>query len=158
MPAKTHFFQHPAAIVETEGPSAGTLDRFPRSRHPQESVLRTLVCRGASIGANATILPGVKTGSRAMVGAGAVVTRDVPADTIVLGNPARIAGYVDANTAAVENVFASPEPGSGSQSSRVRGVVFHQMPLVKDLSGLLSFGETSRHVPFEIKRYFLVST
>jgi UDP-2-acetamido-3-amino-2,3-dideoxy-glucuronate N-acetyltransferase len=50
---------------------------------------------GASIGANATILPGLTIGARAMVGAGAVVTRDVPDGAIVMGNPARVTGHVD---------------------------------------------------------------
>lgn len=53
-------------------------------------VAPTIVKRGASIGTGATILGGVQIGPRAIVGAGSVVTRDVPADTIVAGNPARI--------------------------------------------------------------------
>jgi UDP-2-acetamido-3-amino-2,3-dideoxy-glucuronate N-acetyltransferase len=53
-------------------------------------VAPTVVKRGASIGTGATILGGVQIGPRAIVGAGSVVTRDVPADTIVAGNPARI--------------------------------------------------------------------
>ncbi len=55
----------------------------------------TVVRRGASIGTGATILGGVQIGPRAIVGAGSVVTRDVPADTIVAGNPARILRKVD---------------------------------------------------------------
>ena len=78
------------------GPNATfTNDRFPRSRQHQSCVARTVVCRGASIGANATILPGLTIGALSMVGAGAVVTRNVPPRAIVLGNPARICGYVD---------------------------------------------------------------
>ena len=50
----------------------------------------TRVCRGASIGSGATILGGLTIGERAIVGAGSVVTRDVPARTIVAGNPARV--------------------------------------------------------------------
>jgi UDP-2-acetamido-3-amino-2,3-dideoxy-glucuronate N-acetyltransferase len=55
----------------------------------------TTVCRGATIGANATILPGVIIDQYAMVGAGAVVTHNVPAYTVVVGNPARHVGLVD---------------------------------------------------------------
>jgi len=55
---------------------------------------RTLVRRGATIGANATVLPGVELGEHAFVAAGAVVTRDVPAYALVVGVPARVAGYV----------------------------------------------------------------
>ncbi|MGD9894683.1 MAG: N-acetyltransferase, partial [Dehalococcoidia bacterium] len=53
---------------------------------------RTQICRGASIGSGATILGGIVVGERALIGAGAVVTRDVPAFTIVVGNPARVVG------------------------------------------------------------------
>ena len=73
-----------------------TNDRFPRSRVHPEAFLKTLVCKGASIGANATILPGVTIGRRALVGAGAVVTKSVPANAVVVGNPAIISGYADA--------------------------------------------------------------
>ena len=52
-------------------------------------VVRTIVKRGASIGSNATIMCGVSIGERAIIGAGAVVTRDVPAETTVAGNPAK---------------------------------------------------------------------
>jgi UDP-2-acetamido-3-amino-2,3-dideoxy-glucuronate N-acetyltransferase len=73
------------------GPNATfTNDIFPRSRQYPEKFPRTYVRRGASIGANATILPGITIGERAMVGAGAVVTRDVPRLAVVVGNPARI--------------------------------------------------------------------
>jgi acetyltransferase-like isoleucine patch superfamily enzyme len=62
----------------------------------EHEIAVTRVGAGASIGANATILPGVTIGSRAMVGAGSVVTRDVPANAIVAGNPARVVGDVGA--------------------------------------------------------------
>jgi acetyltransferase-like isoleucine patch superfamily enzyme len=72
------------------GPQATfTNDRFPRSRQPFEAVITT-ICRGATIGAGAVILPGLTVGERAMVGAGAVVIADVPSDTVVVGNPARV--------------------------------------------------------------------
>jgi UDP-2-acetamido-3-amino-2,3-dideoxy-glucuronate N-acetyltransferase len=54
---------------------------------------KTLVQKGASIGANATVMCGVTVGVYAVIGAGAVVTRDVVAYTIVVGNPAKPAGY-----------------------------------------------------------------
>ena len=73
------------------GPNATfTNDLFPRSKQRPESWPRTRLCRGASIGANATILAGTTIGERAMVGAGAVVTRDVGPGEVVAGNPARV--------------------------------------------------------------------
>jgi acetyltransferase-like isoleucine patch superfamily enzyme len=75
-----------------------TNDLFPRATAADGSLqtendwkcIRTLVKRGASIGSGATLLCGITVGERALVGAGSVVTKDVPADTIVAGNPARI--------------------------------------------------------------------
>src|SRR5689334_13677436 len=68
------------------GPNvAFTNDRFPRSKHYPETFLQTIVEDGASIGANATILPGITIGRQAMVGAGAVVTKNVPANAVVVG-------------------------------------------------------------------------
>jgi UDP-2-acetamido-3-amino-2,3-dideoxy-glucuronate N-acetyltransferase len=78
------------------GPNATfTNDRMPRSKMYLSCFPVTTVRRGASIGANATILPGLTIGEKAMVGAGAVVTRSVPDKAIVVGNPARIKGYVE---------------------------------------------------------------
>nr|HEX4315625.1 acyltransferase [Kofleriaceae bacterium] len=77
------------------GPAAA----FTNVVHPRAHVSRkdqlaaTRVCRGASIGANATIRCGVTIGAYALVGAGAVVTRDVPPHAIVTGNPARRTGW-----------------------------------------------------------------
>ncbi len=71
-------------------------DKFPRSKVYPENFLRTTVKKGASIGANATILPGITIGEGAMVGAGAVLTRSIPPSAIAVGNPARIVGYVSA--------------------------------------------------------------
>lgn len=77
------------------GPNATfTNDKFPRSRQPPAEFQRIVLKRGASIGANATILGGVTIGEGAIVGAGSVVTRDVPPGVIVCGNPAREAGRV----------------------------------------------------------------
>jgi UDP-2-acetamido-3-amino-2,3-dideoxy-glucuronate N-acetyltransferase len=79
-----------------------TNDKLPRAINPDGSlksdadweVSQTLIRRGASIGAGAVVLPGVTVGEFAMVGAGAVVTRDVPAHALAYGNPARSHGYV----------------------------------------------------------------
>lgn len=66
-----------------------TNDRHPRSKNAAEFVMeRTVVKKGASIGANATILPGLTIGERSVVGAGSVVTKDVAPGTTVIGNPA----------------------------------------------------------------------
>jgi UDP-2-acetamido-3-amino-2,3-dideoxy-glucuronate N-acetyltransferase len=72
--------------------------KIPRSEFPQrgkEFYAKTLVKKSASIGANATIVCGVTIGEYAMIGSGAVVTKDVPAYTLVVGNPGRIVGMVD---------------------------------------------------------------
>jgi acetyltransferase-like isoleucine patch superfamily enzyme len=81
-----------------------TNDRIPRAINPDGSlksaddweVGRTRVCYGAAIGAGAVVVTGVTIGRWAMVGSGAVVTRDVPDHALVVGNPARILGYVSA--------------------------------------------------------------
>jgi acetyltransferase-like isoleucine patch superfamily enzyme len=73
-------------------------DRFPRATNSNGTLqgdtdwncVPTTVKRGASIGSGATLLCGITIGERAIVGAGSVVTRDVPPDTIVAGNPARV--------------------------------------------------------------------
>lgn len=77
------------------GPNVSfTNDLFPRSKSAHFIPASTLVQQGASIGANATILAGITIGSYAMIGAGSVVTRDVPPFTLCYGNPAVARGYV----------------------------------------------------------------
>jgi acetyltransferase-like isoleucine patch superfamily enzyme len=77
------------------GPSATfTNDLHPRASAEEWDVVPTRVRRGASIGANATIVCGVEIGAWAMVAAGAVVTADVPSHALVKGAPARLAGWV----------------------------------------------------------------
>lgn len=78
------------------GPNATfTNDKFPRSKDYPETYEKTVVKKGASIGANSTILSGLIIGKNAMIGAGAVVTKNVPNNAIVVGNPAKISGYVN---------------------------------------------------------------
>ena len=66
-----------------------TNDKRPRSKQYPAMFHQTIIRKGASIGANATILPGIEVGAGAIVGAGAVVTRSVEAGRIVVGNPAK---------------------------------------------------------------------
>mgnify|MGYP001772685810 CR=1 FL=1 len=71
-----------------------TNDKYPRAFSTDWEVVPTRVKRGASIGANATIVCGVTIGEYAMVAAGSVVTKDVPPHGLVLGNPAKLVGFV----------------------------------------------------------------
>lgn len=71
----------------------------------------TLVRRGATIGANATVICGVTVGTYAMVGAGAVVTRDVPDHALVLGNPARRVGWVGRTGVRLDGDHVCPQTG-----------------------------------------------
>jgi UDP-2-acetamido-3-amino-2,3-dideoxy-glucuronate N-acetyltransferase len=70
-----------------------TNDLYPRSKHNFE-LARTVVKQGASLGANATIIAGITIGEYALIGAGSVVTKNVPNNTLWIGNPARQRGYV----------------------------------------------------------------
>lgn len=65
-----------------------TNDRYPRAKNKDWQMLRTKVCKDATIGAGSTILPGLTIGEGAMIGAGSVVTHDVPAGELWMGNPA----------------------------------------------------------------------
>lgn len=72
------------------GPNATlTNDMYPKSRNENWKLLHTVLRKGCSIGANATILPGIEIGEGAMIGAGAVVTKSVPAHAVIVGNPGR---------------------------------------------------------------------
>jgi len=139
------------------GPNATfTNDIRPRSKVYPEGFLRTTVEQGASIGANATILPGIRIGRNAMIGAGAVVTRSVPPHAIVVGNPAKIIGYANAGTTSVSEATPAAAPAKGVRPSGVRGVQVHTFNAIPDMRGSLSVGEFEREIPFAPKRYFLV--
>lgn len=78
------------------GPNATfTNDPYPRSKEYPLEFSGITIKHHASIGANATLLPGITIGEYAMVGAGAVVTENVPAKAVVVGNPAKIIRYID---------------------------------------------------------------
>ena len=134
-----------------------TNDLYPRSKQIPEEYAKTRVCRGASIGANATILAGITIGVRAMVGAGAVVTRSVPPNAVVVGNPARIRGY--AGSVKEGDGVSAEVPQEGGEEARqsvVQGVSIHRLPVRRDMRGSLVAGEFERDVPFRPKRSFLV--
>ena len=134
-------------------------DLYPRSKVQRASNAETLVAKGASIGANSTILPNVKIGRLALVGAGSVVTRDVPPFAIVRGNPARIVGYVDSKT-SVDVAVSTPRRGGAAAASTyessVSGAVLHHLHHVEDMRGDLAVGELEKEVPFDVKRFFIV--
>jgi len=146
-------------VVESDvfiGPNATfTNDIFPRSKIYPAKFSGTTIRKGASIGANATILPGLEIGAGAMIGAGSVVTSSVPANAIAVGNPAYIIGYVEAE----KNITTSPAnlPSHIPESfTNVDGVILHELPIINDMRGNLSVGEFEKTIPFIPKRYFLV--
>lgn len=138
------------------GPNASfTNDRFPRSRAHPESFLQTIIESGASIGANATLLPGIRVGSGAMIGAGAVVTRSVPPNAIVVGNPARITGYVPSNAPRLE--AGGSQAGFIDNAATARtDVRLRKMPRFNDMRGSLTVGQFASDLPFMPRRYFVV--
>jgi acetyltransferase-like isoleucine patch superfamily enzyme len=90
-----------------------TNDKYPRSKNYPPAFQKTVLEKGCSIGANATILGGVTIGKYAIIGAGSVVTKDVPAFSIVTGNPGKIISWIDAEgnklTKTGENEFTDAE-------------------------------------------------
>lgn len=114
----------------------------------------TVVKRGASIGANATILPGITVGENAVVAPGAVVTLHVPRNAVVSGNPAIISSYVDVRPARAATLRMDAEAGvppvlaGGARLIRVPGVL--------DLRGNLVHITSGAEIPFQIQRAFFV--
>jgi acetyltransferase-like isoleucine patch superfamily enzyme len=127
-----------------------TNDPLPRSKRHRQPLVTT-IAQGASIGANATILPGISVGRDAVVGAGAVVTHSVPARAIVTGNPARIVGYVDVE------VQAAAEPTPLERRELPGGAALVPLGTHTDLRGSLAVAEASQHIPFVPRRAFFVS-
>jgi acetyltransferase-like isoleucine patch superfamily enzyme len=138
------------------GPNATfTNDPFPRSRRRPERFSRTTIREGASIGANATILPGITVGRGAMVGAGAVVTFDVPANAIVAGNPAQIRGYVDSEPSEGRfRLEAAADVGPGA--CRVKGATIVALQCAADARGSVAVAEVGGQIPFVPRRVFFV--
>lgn len=137
------------------GPNATfTNDPFPRSRRYPAEFPRTIVRRGASIGANATILPGLVISANAMVGAGAVVTADVPPNAVVVGNPARVVRFVDAEA---EAPAVGQRVENDVRALRVRRGQLISVPVIRDRRGALSVAEVGAQLPFVPHRYFAVT-
>jgi hypothetical protein len=120
-----------------------TNDKYPRSKSWLETYPITLVKTGASIGANATILPGIIVGAYSMIGAGSVVTRDVPDYATVWGNPARIVSTKKHDSP--ENCREFYEKSLGS------------INLIHDSLGTLQVLEFNEKIPFTPKRIFTLS-
>ncbi len=116
---------------------------------------QVLIANGVTIGANATILPGVEIGRGATVGAGAVVSRSVPPNALVSGNPAHIDGYAETSPSdAQARSPASREPGVVELD--VLGVTLQRFAEFSDLRGSLTAGELpSEGIPFTPRRWFL---
>ena len=130
-------------------------DPFPRSKQRPEAPARTWVRKGASIGANATIRPGLTIGAGAMVQDGAVVTRDVPPNAIVAGNPAHVVGYADTG------ILSGSEPVRRASAPddlalHVPGAALVKLPKVIDMRGSLTVGQIDAQLPFTPERFFLV--
>ncbi|MBE0674850.1 MAG: WxcM-like domain-containing protein [Bacteroidales bacterium] len=126
-----------------------TNDLWPKSKQHPKQFLKTVVKRGASIGAGATILPGITVGENSIVAAGAVVTQDIPANAIVKGVPATITGYTD--------TFTYPTPqGSSSDKQAFSGPVLYSLTDVRDIRGNLVVSEWSKGLPFKPMRMFMV--
>lgn len=128
-------------------------DPFPRSKQRPEQPARTWVRHGASIGANATIRPGLTIGAGAMVQDGAVVTRDVPPNAIVSGNPAHVVGYVDTGIRPAE---PARRASTDDLALQVPGAALVKLPKVIDMRGSLTVGQVDAQLPFTPQRFFLV--
>jgi acetyltransferase-like isoleucine patch superfamily enzyme/dTDP-4-dehydrorhamnose 3,5-epimerase-like enzyme len=130
-----------------------TNDKFPRSKNYPEKFPTTTVNRGASIGANATILPGIDLGEGCMIGAGSVVTKSVPPFAIVYGNPARIQGYVEREFSAST---LSASKYNRKESALPGASKFIELKCASDARGSLTAIDFSDFSAFEVKRIFYV--
>jgi acetyltransferase-like isoleucine patch superfamily enzyme len=131
-------------------------DKFPRSKQHDSKNLTTVIKQGASISSGAVILPGITIGENSMVGAGAVVTRSVPANAIVVGNPARISGYVEGSIdpnlkTKTSEIYSYEDLELGVGKSYLK-----KIKTAADVRGSLSAGEFNADLPFTPKRFFYV--
>lgn len=139
------------------GPNAAIAHDIHQQLEKKSQLKKTTIKKGAKLGANSTVHSGVTVGMNAEVEAGAIVTKDVPPNTIVKGNPAYITGYISKYRPRILSkieIPANSEPGL--KSSLVKGVTFYKLPLIIDMRGNLSFAEIGQFLPFVPKRYFIV--
>ncbi|BDQ38461.1 isomerase [Pseudodesulfovibrio nedwellii] len=135
-------------------------DKFPRSKAIPEEFARTNISQGASLGANATILPGITIGVNAMVGAGAVVTKDVPANAVVVGNPAKIISYNVGSRAIGFEADSSTVLGNNPLNEKIvlpiNDCEIWPLPAFNDMRGSLMAVESQKDMPFKPERTFFV--
>lgn len=129
---------------------------FTNTRYPRSGVrdiVRTppRLCRGCTIGAGAVLLPNVVVGEGAMIGAGSVVTKNVPPYAIVVGNPAHIVGYVNAQK--ISGDCGANQVVSGGVIGKT-GARMYEIPHFCDLRGDLNVLEFEKILPFPVRRMF----
>lgn len=133
-------------------------ENFPHSKGHSEKKLTTVIEQGASIGANATILPGLNIGTGAMIGAGSMVIQNVPPHAVVVGNPAKIIRYTE--EASIPDVTPTYEANALSDGSilnlGVGGCKLYPMANFHDMRGGLMVTEFGVDLPFIPQRSFYV--
>jgi UDP-2-acetamido-3-amino-2,3-dideoxy-glucuronate N-acetyltransferase len=142
------------------GPNVSFCSQNLRDSHdPGHDQNNIFIDDGVFIGANATILSGVQISRGAMVSAGAVVTKNVPAGAIVTGHPAQIDGYVNQGHERLQTTTYKKdlnEAKTGLIGELHSGSILIKLPEVIDLRGRLTFAEVEQFLPFNPLRYFLV--
>ncbi len=108
----SHVFVPEFTVLEDDcwlGPNVVlTNARYPRSPRAKESLVGPHIEKQAKLGANVTVLPGVRIGENALVGAGSVVTKDVPPGAVVVGNPARVINHISRLPYAAVRAMSTP--------------------------------------------------
>jgi acetyltransferase-like isoleucine patch superfamily enzyme len=131
-----------------------TNDKFPRSRQHLSEYPLTKIERGASIGANSTILPGITIGQGSMIGAGSNVTKSIPPFAIAYGNPARIQGYVESDSSTSKS---NKDSKSESNTAKLPGgCEVINLTNASDARGSLMAIDFDDFKPFDVRRVFYV--
>jgi UDP-2-acetamido-3-amino-2,3-dideoxy-glucuronate N-acetyltransferase len=133
-------------------------DVFPPLPTASEHPAATCIEQGASIGANSTILWGVRVGRHAVIAPGSVITADVPIHAIVEGNPGTIIGYADAEDlgTTTSTRFDAETVRAEDITIPAEGVCAYSLRSIRDLRGDLAICDFAEHIPFTPKRMFLV--